>query len=253
MAFAKVNNVRLSYELHGDSGEPLVFVHGWGGDNSEWRGQALEFSRDYRVLIADNRGHGQSEAPTDAKAYTVEHMAGDIEALVAHAGFERFHLVGQSMGGAVVQEVALRSPERLLSLTLQDTTFWAGDHVDGTGTLPYVPPALAAAFEERTARMSSEALDGAWAGWVGWRGTSDRAHVIRTPTLIIYGDRDASKIVEGSQKLAELIPYNEVAIVAGAGHSPQLECPDVFNAALRRHLERNADARSVDDGQARVS
>jgi len=238
VAFATVNGLRLYYELHGDAGEPLVFVHGYIGDSTDWRCQVPEFSRDYRVLVLDNRGHGRSDAPTDRAAYTVEHMKADLEQLVDHVGFERYHLVGHSMGGAVAQEIVLSNPQRLLSLTLHDTTFWAGDHDTPGGTPPYIPPELAEQSKRHVASMSQEALAGCWSGWTGWPGTLERAHQIGAPTLIIYGDRDASRIIDGSRKLAELIPHAESVVVPGAGHSPQLERPELFNQALRRFLER---------------
>ncbi|MDP3767866.1 MAG: alpha/beta fold hydrolase [Dehalococcoidia bacterium] len=236
MPFASINGLQLHYELHGSEGDPLVFVHGFTGDITDWRLQVPEFSPEHRVLVLDNRGNGRSDAPQDRAAYTVDNIAHDAERLVEHVGFERYHLVGHSMGGAVAQEIALRSPARLLSLTLQDTTCWAGDHGDGRGTPPYIPPELVAEGVKRVARMTPDALAGAWNGWISWRGTIDRAHAISTPTLILYGDRDASKIIEGSQRLQELIPHAETIVIPGAGHSPQLERPELFNEALRRHL-----------------
>ena len=121
MTFAAINGLKLYYERHGDSGDPLVFVHGYTGDVSDWRLQVEEFAGDFRVLIMDLRGHGRSEAPSDHLAYGVSLMTQDVEALVEAVGFERYHLVGHSMGGAMAQEIALKTPENLLSLTLEDT------------------------------------------------------------------------------------------------------------------------------------
>lgn len=240
MPFATVNGLRLHYERHGDAGEALVFVHGFTGDSTDWRLQVAEFSSNYRILVLDNRGHGRSEAPSDRAVYSVERMTADAEQVIAHVGFERYHLVGHSMGGAVAQEIALRSPERLLSLTLQDTTCWAADHDQPGGTLPYAPPELIARAASRIGTMSRDALAGAWQGLLTWEGTLQRALRIKTPTLIIYGDRDASRIIEGSQRLKELIPHAEVEVVEGAGHSPQQERPVEYNGALRRFLESAA-------------
>ena len=236
MPFAKINGLRLYYELHGDSGEPLVFVHGFTGDSTDWQHQIDEFAGDYRVLVFDNRGHGQSEAPQDHGSYSVNAMTDDALEVVAHAGLQRYHLVGHSMGGAIAQEIALRNPEQLRSLTLHDTSHSFGDHDEPGGTLPYVPPDDVKVAMERVAKMSKDALAGAWQGLIGWRGSTDRAHEITTPTLIIYGDRDASRIIEGSRRLKELIPHANVVSVAGAGHSPQRERPDEYNRALREFL-----------------
>ncbi len=81
MAYATINGVKLNYEVHGDSGEPLVLVHGYTGDITDWRHQLPAFAQSHRVLIVDNRGHGQSEAPADRAAYSVRQMASDVRTL----------------------------------------------------------------------------------------------------------------------------------------------------------------------------
>lgn len=239
MVFTSADGIALHYERHGNSGEPLVFVHGFTGDVSDWEHQVAAFAATHRVLVLDNRGHGRSAAPEDPRVYTVERMADDVVALAAHVGFRRYHLVGHSMGGAVAQEIALRWPERLLSLTLEDTTFSFASHEP---RMPERPPALPPERLEkvmaRLSRMSPEVLRACWHALVAWAGTEDRAAGIRTPTLIVWGDADAPAIVEGSRRLAELIAGAEVCVLAGAGHSPQEEKPGEYNAALRAFLAR---------------
>lgn len=267
MPTATVNGISLYYEQHGDSGEPLVLVHGYTGDITDWRHQLPEFSRTHRVLAMDSRGHGRSEAPKDRSSYTIEQMADDVEALVDHVGFERYHLLGHSMGGGVVQEIALRSPQRLLSLTLHDTSFkfammadpameeWRNKRMAlaEAGKMaelavmpppapppPHMPPERLEEARIRLSRMSPDGFIGAWQGLVEWQGTRGRAAGISTPTLVIYGDMDAPALINGSVKLAELIPNAQVEIIPECGHSPQWERPELFNRALRRHLEANA-------------
>ena len=128
MDFTSSDGLKLHYELHGENGEPLVFVHGYTGDITDWRYQIPEFSRTHRLLVLDNRGHGRSQAPASREALSIERMADDVEALATHVGFERYHLLGHSMGGAVAQEIALRSPHKLSSLILEDTSFRFSGH-----------------------------------------------------------------------------------------------------------------------------
>ncbi|MEX0801515.1 MAG: alpha/beta hydrolase [Dehalococcoidia bacterium] len=273
MPFQKINGIDLYYERHGDSGDPLVLVHGWTGDITDWRHQIAEFSPTHRVLVLDNRGHGRSEAPSDRSIYTVDRMVEDTEALIAHAGFDRYHLVGHSMGGAVAQEIALRSPQRLLSLTLHNTTYsfallsaleshpniraWTEyrhrlAETQGMAAVarlvnPFPPPpnqdpARQAEKNERFAAMSADVFLGAWDGLVGWPGTADRAAAIRTPTLVLYSDLDAPLIQEGSRKLAQLIANASVAVIPQTAHQPQEDRPELYNAALRPFLEAHASA-----------
>ncbi len=267
MPTATVNGIRLYYEVHGDSGEPLVLVHGHSGDISDWRHQIEEFSRTHRVLAMDLRGHGRSEAPADRSSYTIEHMADDVEALVDQVGFERYHLLGHSMGGGVVQEIALRSPQRLISLTLHDTSFkfamrripamveWrekrnALAETEGMAAVaglpalapppPHMPPERLEEEKARLSKMSPDGFIGASQAVEDWQGTKNRAAAISTPTLIIYGALDVPGVTGGSDRLAELIPNAQVEVIPEAGHSPQWERPELFNRALRRLLEANA-------------
>lgn len=267
MSFAAVNGVNLYYELHGESGEPLVLVHGYTGDITDWRHQIPEFSRTHRVLVLDARGHGRSEAPGDRSVYTMLEMSRDVEALAEQVGFERYHLLGHSMGGGVVQEIALRSPQKLLSLTLHDTACrfnldadpeiaaWRDKrfHLAETRGMtavaeeepplpppPHMPVERLEETKERLSRMSVDAFIGSWNGLVEWEGTEERAHNIRTPTLIIYGDLDAPLLIEESVKLTQLISGSVVEVIPETGHSPQWERPELFNAALRRFLEQHA-------------
>ena len=217
-----------------------MLVHGFTGDITDWRFQVEEFAPTHRVLILDNRGHGRSSAPLAESAYSVEQMASDLDGLVRHVGFERFHLVGHSMGGAIAQEIALRLPERLLSLTLEDTSFCFSHHQPRMpDRLPPLPQARLEEVWARLGRMPQEVLRANWKALLTWPGSEGRAAQIRTPTLIIYGDDDAPAIVEGSIRLAELLPHSELHRLEGVAHSPQEECPQRYNVLLRAFVERH--------------
>lgn len=265
MPVKRINGLDLYYERHGRKGEPLLLVHGYTGDITDWRFQIAEFSRTHRVLVFDQRGHGRSEAPTDRSLYTIEQMADDVEAIAGCAGFEHYHLLGHSMGGAVVQEVALRSPGRLLSLTLHNSgnrppprtgpiaTFIATMHtIAETAGMAAVaalhamlpagnmPPERRDEERQRLTKMSVDAYIGAWGALENWQGSVHRARTIAVPTMVIYGENDGRFLVDAAHELAADIPGAGLEMVAGAGHSPQYERPEIFNAALRRHLQRSA-------------
>lgn len=265
MPHATVNGIDIHFETHGSEGEPLVFVHGYTGDISDWRHQIVEFSRTHRVLVLDNRGHGRSHAPRERGSYTVLQMAADLEAVIAEVGFERYHLVGHSMGGAISQEVALKSPGRLLSLTLEDTghTFDMGRNpavmqilekryqiaeeqgmevvanLPGLPPPPHMPESRRAEEKARLSRMSVDGFIGAWRGLTSWRGSAERIQNVTAPTLVICGELDGA-LIKPSEYLASLIPNARLEMIPEAGHSPQFERPEIFNALLRRHLAEHA-------------
>ena len=261
MPHASIDGFEMYYERHGAQGEPLVLVHGYTGDVSDWQHQIEEFAASHRVLVMDHRGHGRSGAPRDRESYTVERMSDDVEALVAQVGFGRYHLVGHSLGGMVAQEIALRSggtpalaharghrarlrhrPQRARAPALRRRPApGRGAGHGGGGKLP-APPRPPhhprERFAQERARLARMPLDGFVGGWQAlcrWPGTQQRAHAIRTPTLVICGELDAV-VIPGSRWLAEAIPGARLEIVPEAGHSPQLERPELFNAALRRQI-----------------
>ena len=271
MPDATINGVRLNYELHGESGPTLVLVHGYTGDITNWRHQLPAFSPSFRTLIIDLRGHGQSEAPEDRSVYTIEHFADEVEGLIDEMGIGRYHLLGHSMGGAIVQEIALRSADRLLSLTLHDTSDSFGNAFNNPnlavwinyrhkvaeeqGMLavsnltspfpqpPHMPADRTAETAVRLSKMSVHSFIGAWRGLSSWPGTRDRVAAITTPTLVIYGDLDAGFLVESSKRLAATIPNAELSVIPQTAHSPQWERPELFNAALGGFLNRVAGER----------
>lgn len=269
MPTARINGIDIYFERHGDRGEPLFLVHGYTGDVTDWRHQIPEFSRTHRVLVMDHRGHGRSDAPQDRETYTIVQMADDVEALAAEVGFERYHLVGHSMGGAVSQEIALRSAGRLMSLTLHDTSWnfalsrnaavsaWfearraMADEHGMTAVVermqspvpppPHMPKERIDESNERLKRMAVDGFIGAWMALHRWPGTRDRIHEISVPTLVIYGALDVG-LVDAAKAMAAAIPGALVEVVPEAGHSPQYERPEIFNRALRSHIERHEGA-----------
>ena len=110
---------RMYYEVHGD-GFPFLLINGLGGDHTEWLLQLPEFSRHFQVIVFDNRGAGDSEAPPGP--YSTAQMADDAVALLSFLGISRTHVLGFSMGGMIAQEVALRHPERVDRLVLACTS-----------------------------------------------------------------------------------------------------------------------------------
>ena len=107
---ARSGEVGIAYEIRGE-GEPLVLVHGLAYDRAGWGRLPDLLAERFRVVLVDNRGVGESDAPPGP--YTVAEMAADVVAVLDDARIDRTNLFGVSLGGYIAQELALTSPERV--------------------------------------------------------------------------------------------------------------------------------------------
>ncbi|KAJ3511980.1 hypothetical protein NM208_g15373 [Fusarium decemcellulare] len=119
--------VGIAWEVHGDGPIKLVLLMGLAGVKTSWQRQTKYFGHDrgdkYSVLILDNRGMGGSDKPYGL--YSTSEMALDVIEVLDHVGWtsdREINLVGISMGGMIAQEMALRIPKRLQSLSLLCTS-----------------------------------------------------------------------------------------------------------------------------------
>jgi pimeloyl-ACP methyl ester carboxylesterase len=119
MAQLTLDNIDLHYECLGE-GEPLVLVHGLGANLAFWYlSVASSLAQNYRVILYDLRGHGESSAPRIG--YTLPDMAQDLSNLLQALEISHTHLVGHSFGARVALYYALQHPDQIDSLTLADT------------------------------------------------------------------------------------------------------------------------------------
>lgn len=114
-----VNGAELRYVESGAGEPPLLFVHGWTCDRTNWRYQLPEFANHHHVFALDQRGHGESDKPD--QDYTIAGFADDLRAFIEALGLDRPVVVGHSMGGVVALHLARRNPEIARSLVLIDS------------------------------------------------------------------------------------------------------------------------------------
>jgi pimeloyl-ACP methyl ester carboxylesterase len=118
MPFLDTDGATIHYSRDGQ-GPPVLLIQGVGVVGNGWRPQIDGLSDRHTLVAFDNRGFGQSTIRDGT--LTIEKMAEDALALMDSQRFDRFHVVGHSMGGVIAQEVALRAPERVLSLAFMCT------------------------------------------------------------------------------------------------------------------------------------
>src|SRR3979411_2695811 len=111
------DKVRLYFEEAG-SGAPIIFLHEFAADYTNWEPQMRYFSRGHRCISYSARGYTPSDVPASAEVYTYKHFYTDALAVLDHLGIERAHLIGLSMGSYSSLQIGLNAPERALSMTL---------------------------------------------------------------------------------------------------------------------------------------
>lgn len=268
-----VGPVALAVAQAGSGGRPLLLLHGYTGaksDFDDWFDSLA--AHGWHVAAPDHRGHGDSDKPAGEEQYSLAIFAADALALADVLGWDRFVLLGHSMGGMIAQEVVLAAPERVEALVLMDTSH-APVAVDpdllelgvsvardqGTGAIadllaeidnPLETPAhrrLVAEREgyaergDRNLRSSSSDMYAAMARELTERlSRLDGLATVRVPTLILVGELD-EPFVGPSREMARSIPGSRLVVLPDAGHSPQFEAPDAWWAALATFLGEVAD------------
>ncbi|MFW9818466.1 MAG: alpha/beta fold hydrolase [Candidatus Thorarchaeota archaeon] len=113
-----VNGIKICYETKGN-GEPVLLVHGFGDRKEHWRAQFEELAKHFRVIRFDNRGAGKTDRPDGV--YTMELFADDINYLLNYLKIKKTNIIGHSLGGMIVQNFALKYPNRIIKIVLINT------------------------------------------------------------------------------------------------------------------------------------
>lgn len=260
-------DVAIAYEVHTAAGPDapwVVLIHGLGYARWGWEPVAPALAEHHRVLLLDNRGIGESDAP--AGPYTTAELAGDVVAVLDDAGIGHAAVVATSLGGMIAQEFAIRHPDRLDALVLVCTTP-GGDLAypfpEQTqrllAELPELDPreGLERAVRNALSEDASEELvDRIMAhrlaappdqtGWqaqaaaAGSHDAGDRLDRIRVPTLVVHGTEDVVVDVRNADVLAGHLPDAEAVLIPGAGHLLFWEEPSEFLRHVEDFLARNA-------------
>ena len=259
----------LHYVRRG-SGEPMLLIQGMSGNHLSWGEPFLtDLERDFELVAYDHRGVGHSSAVTDP--FTIADLADDAAALLDALGWETAHVVGISMGGMVAQELALRHPQRLRSLTL-GCTYCGGsgsalasnevasklaeammsgdrDRAIATSYEVNVSPgygadqsAYATFYEMATALPTPVPVIMLQAQAVYAHDTLDRLGEIGAPTLVIHGTLDEMLPYPNAVLISSRIPDAELVTLEGVGHMFWWEQPERSAEAIRGLVERSREA-----------
>ncbi len=214
----------------------IMFVHGYAGCAETWERQINYFVRSYRVVAPDLRGHGQSDAPLTQ--YTMSELVDDLQTIVEELNLpETFILAGHSFGGSICVEYANAYPEQLEKLILVAT---AGEYPLSwlVAWAFRIPTAVLRPLWKYRPRWNAEIhvmkrmMLNNMRQWQGWSLLRN----IRTPTLIITGQRDSYFPRRVFDDLARMIPGAELYDVGSAKHKVQLERHQAVNRAIERFV-----------------
>ncbi|HUI57222.1 MAG TPA: 3-oxoadipate enol-lactonase [Bryobacteraceae bacterium] len=258
MPLIEIAGIRHYYRMEGAEDAPvLMFSHSLGCDHSQWDAQAAQLQTHFRVLRYDTRGHGASDATRGD--YTIELLARDALAIADGLGIERFAFCGLSLGGMIAQWLAAFAPDRLTHVVLANTSSRLSDPslmenrrrtVLEQGMAAIADGVMQRFFTAASLSTNSPAVanirrvllatnPAGYAGCCGAVRDMNQTSIlssIRTPALIIAGDRDVSTPWEGpGDVLAREIPQTRVEHLPTA-HLSNVERPRSFNAALLRFL-----------------
>lgn len=241
--------VKVWYEARG-AGPTVLLTHGYSATGRMWTPQIRGLADRYRLIVWDIRGHGESDSPEDAAAYSEALSVEDMAAILDACGAERAAIGGLSLGGYLSLAFHLAHPKRTTALLLFDTgpgyrndegrekwnrmaeSFARGLDEKGLAS-------LGSGVEVRAAQhRSAKGLAAAARGILKQRDARviESLAEIRVPTLVVWGERDEAFVKPGEYMVAK-IPGAKKVVIPRAGHAANLDQPDAFNAAVRDFLD----------------
>ena len=246
MPIARIEGKQISYWI-GRNGllegrEVVLFIHGAGGGQYTWSYQKGFFEKRFNPIIIELPGHGESGGEGEDE---IGKYAEDVHAFLKVLGLRKVFLVGHSMGGAIVQTLALTHPEVIKGIVLV-----------GTGVklkvLPMILNGIKNNFRETVQTITRFAYSRKVSSDLIERGVSDmmrcrpevlygdflacdrfdlmnEVEKIDLPTLVLCGNEDELTPVKYSQFLQQRIKGSKLEILPNAGHMVMIESPEAFN------------------------
>ncbi len=245
------------------AGPFVLFLHGIGGNRTNWHHQLPSFATAYTAVACDARGYGDSDDYDGPLAFGA--FSDDVIRVLDHLGCDQAWLVGLSMGGRIALDCYGRYPERVAGLVLADTSVarrgpekreqdeaaladrkrplvvegkTPADIAPGIAARLAAPDVSPAARTEIIASMAAlrtesylKTLEA-----VVWYEAFPELSAVQVPCLVLAGEHDPLATPDLCDRMAEDIPDASHAMIAGSGHFSNIEQPEAFNAAVLNFL-----------------
>jgi len=243
----------------GDEGKgfPLILIHGFLGSSKMWEPQINFFKNHFRVITPDLPGFGKSNK---AKSHnSIQSIANLLMDCLEEKKIDKFYLLGHSMGGMIVQEIAKKYGNKIVKLICYSTgprgempgRFESVDQsrenlkkkgleitAKNIAKTWFVRKENAKYFDiciEAGKQTSTKAADDALIAFKNWNGV-DTLKNIKNETLIVWGDQDKSYNLEQIKTLEKSIKKSKLVIFKNCAHNVHLEQPDQFNNIIKNFL-----------------
>ena len=242
----------------------IIMLHGFSANKENWLRFSAPLAGQYHLIALDLMGHGDSDIDME-RSYSIIDQTEFVKDFSKRLNIEKFHLVGNSMGGAISSLYAATHPNQVLSITLISP---AGIHdipakmdellAQGINPLiasnteefidvmnfvmedqPYIPGVITKVEAEKSVRRQAinQKIFSDIRNDLG-KGLEQKFSNIKAPTLIIWGEDDRAINVKNIDRYAELIPGAEKLILEEIGHLAMLEAPSVSAQALLDFLAK---------------
>lgn len=245
--FVSINQTKIAYQVLGEAGDqyPLVMVMGLSGVKEDWLELSQSLARHRQLVVIDNRGIGESDIAEGP--YSINMMADDVRAVVDKLAWDKFDLIGVSMGGMISQQFVLNYPRRINKLILMstahggpgqtavsaealrafqtDANMSAFDKVKQFSQINYTPEWIAAnpqqfnenIHETLKYKRSGRGVLNQMGAIMGF-DLENEIHQISVDTLVIHGTGDRLLDFRNGQLIEEKIPNARLMPIKDAGH-----------------------------------
>jgi len=280
-----VDGVPMNYvDVGSGSEEPVVLVHGLGGQWQNWLENIPRLAQDRRVIAMDLPGFGLTPEPDDDEGISITRYGRYVNALCDKLGLDRIELVGNSMGGFIAAEVAIQFPERVSRLALVSAAgITSADVLQAPIlTIGRVATALATNSAARHRLLAARPItrhmslalvarhprllkaDLAYEGFFKGAGKPgfddalrasleydfrDRLPDVKVPTLIVWGEKDSIIPVRDADEFERLIDDSRKVVMEDTGHIPMAERPQAFNDVLVEFLAETGAAEDKESSE----
>ena len=268
--FKEINGQQIYYQVTGD-GPPLVFVHGWSANLTDWDAQVAFFSKKYRTYSYDWRGMGKSSGATPH--FTMKQLGEELAGLIDAFGIEKPIICGHSEGGAITMRYAAMHPDSVAALILADTAlntttaaiheifgllfielFVIFEHLEGHNPLEKLVPSMQkvffsqnfidtnpefiAAWQKQFVSNSVAGVVNAMRAWAWRPDIHKQLNKVKAPVLLLWGTEDVVFSLEQMQYIQQnLLLGSQLATIQGSGHATPVEASDQFNELMDTFLE----------------